>query len=97
MLSHLSCLQLCDPMDCSPPDFSVHGDFPGKDTGVGCCALFQGIFPTQGLNQRLLCALHWQTGSLPLAPPVHFTPIFLWLYAKYIPYLVLTLPTTFPK
>ena len=28
-----------------------------------------GIFPTQGSNLRLLCLLHWQAGSLPLAPP----------------------------
>ena len=35
------------PMDCSPPGFSVHGDSSGKNTGVGCRALFQGIFPTQ--------------------------------------------------
>ena len=35
----------------------------------GCCALFQGIFLTQGLNPRLLCLLHWQASSLPLAPP----------------------------
>ena len=28
----------------------VHGDSPGKNTGVGCRALLQGIFPTQGLN-----------------------------------------------
>ena len=27
-----SCLTLCDPMDCSPPDSSVHGDSPGKNT-----------------------------------------------------------------
>ena len=26
---------------------SVHGDSPGKNTGVGCCALLQGIFSTQ--------------------------------------------------
>ena len=45
---------LCDPMDCSLPGFSVHGDSPGKDTGVGCHALFQGIFPTQGSNPGLL-------------------------------------------
>ena len=38
----------CDPMDCSPPGSSVHGDPPGKNTGVGCHALFQGIFPNQG-------------------------------------------------
>ena len=40
---------------------------PGKNTGVGCHALLQGIFPTQGSNPYLLCLLHWQVGSLPLA------------------------------
>ena len=40
-----------------------------KNTGVGCRALLQGIFPTQGSNQSLLHLLHWQVGSLPLAPP----------------------------
>ena len=29
-------------------------DSPGKNTGVGCHALLQGIFPTQGSNLRLL-------------------------------------------
>ena len=42
-------------MDCSLPGSSVHGDSPGKNTGVGCHALLQGIFPTQGLNP--LCLL----------------------------------------
>ena len=37
--------------------------------GVGCHAPPQGIFLTQGLNQRLLCLLCWQVGSLPLVPP----------------------------
>ena len=37
-------------MDCSPACSSVHGDSPGKNTGVGCHSLLQGIFPTQGLN-----------------------------------------------
>ena len=45
---------LCNPMDCSLPGSSVHGDSPGKDTGVGCHALLQGIFPTQGSNPGLL-------------------------------------------
>ena len=40
------CLTLCNPMDYSPPASSVHGDSPGKKTGVGCHALLQGIFPT---------------------------------------------------
>ena len=47
-------LTLCDPMDCSPPGSSIHGDSPGKNTGVGCYAFLQGIFPTQGLNPGLL-------------------------------------------
>ena len=41
-------------MDCSSPGSSVHGDSPGKNTEVGCCALLQGIFPTQGSNPRLM-------------------------------------------
>ena len=49
-----SCPTLCDPMDCSPPGSSVHGDFPGKSTGVGCHAILQGIFPNQGSNPGLL-------------------------------------------
>ena len=48
-----SCPTLCDPMDCSPPGFSVHGESPGKNTGVGCHALLPGIFPTQGLSPGL--------------------------------------------
>ena len=30
--------------------------------------LFQGIFPTQGLNPHLLHLLHWQADSLPTVP-----------------------------
>jgi len=55
-------------MDCSPPDSFVHEDFPGENTGVGCHFLLQGIFPTQRSNLHLLRLLHWQAGSLPLAP-----------------------------
>ena len=44
-------------------------DSPGKNTGGGCRALLQGIFPTQGLNLSLLCLLHWQESSWPLVPP----------------------------
>ena len=43
-------------------------DFPGKNFGVGCHALLQGISPTQGSNPCLLCLLHWQVGSLPWCP-----------------------------
>ena len=47
-------------------------DSPGKIlnilTKVSCHAFFQDIFPTQGSNLLLLHLLHWQPGSLPLAP-----------------------------
>ena len=43
-------LTLCNPLDYSPPGSSVHHDSPGKNTGVGCYALLQGTFPTQGSN-----------------------------------------------
>ena len=48
------CPTLCDPMDCSPQGLSVHGDSPGKNTGVSCHVLLQGIFPTQGSIPSLL-------------------------------------------
>ena len=60
-----SCLTLCDPMDCSPSGSSVHGDSPGKNTGVGCHFLLQGIFPTQGSNPHLLQAEGFLTTELP--------------------------------
>ena len=55
-------------MACSWPGSSVHGDSPGKNTGVGCRALLQKIFLMQEWNPRLLHLLNWQAGSLPLAP-----------------------------
>ena len=59
-----SCLTLCNPMDCSPPGSSVHGDFPGKNTGVGCHALLQGIDPRMALRSPTL-----QVDSLLSEPP----------------------------
>ena len=47
--------------------------FSSKSTRVGCCALLQGIFLTQGLNPPFLRFLHWQMGSLPLVPPGKLT------------------------
>ena len=53
-LVDLLCPTLNDPMDCSPPGYSVHGDSPGKNAGVGCHTLLHGIFPTEGSNPGLL-------------------------------------------
>ena len=44
----------CYIVDCCPPSSSVHGIFPGKNTGVGCSSSLQGIFLTQGLNPCVL-------------------------------------------
>ena len=64
-----SCLTLCNPMDCSTPGSSVHGHSPGKNSGVDCHALLQGIFPTQESNQISCIAgrffIVWVTREAP--------------------------------
>ena len=60
------CLTLCDPVDCSPSGSSVHGSLQARKQ-VGCHALLQGIFPTEGLNPGLLLL---QADSLPSEPPL---------------------------
>ena len=66
-----SCPILCNPMDYSPPGSSVHGNFPGKNTGVGCHALLKGNFSTQVSNlgllhckQILYCLNHFESKKL---------------------------------
>ena len=49
-----SCPTLCDLTDCNLTGTSIHGDSPGKSTGIGCRALLQGILPTQGSKPILL-------------------------------------------
>ena len=58
-----SCPTLCNPVDCSPPGSSLHGDSPGQNTRVGSRSLLQGIFPTQGSNAAL------KVDFLPTEPP----------------------------
>ena len=67
MLSRFSHVRFCDPMD--PTRLLCPWDSAGKNTAVGCQAFLQGNFLTQGLSSSLLHLLHWQAGSLPLAPP----------------------------
>ena len=55
-----------DPWQCyglQPARLLCPWDPPGKNTGVDCHFLLQGIFPTQAWNPHLL---HWQVDSLPL-------------------------------
>ena len=77
----LSCfrLTLCDPMHCSPPGSSVHGDSPVKNTGVASHALLQGIFPTQGSSLHL---------SSPVLAGGFFTTSATWeVLSIHLPYL----------
>ena len=57
---------------------------PGKNIGVSCHFLPQGIFPTQGLNLHLL---HWQANSLPLnylRSPIYYVSLFNIICFMYI-------------
>ena len=59
--------QLCPtvwkPLDYSPPGSSVHRDSPGKNTGVGCRALLQGILLTQISHIAGRFFTVWATGE----------------------------------
>ena len=49
-----SCLTFYASVDCSRTGSLCPWDSPGKNTGVGCHFLLQGIFPTQGSNPSVL-------------------------------------------
>ena len=89
MCLHAKLLQLyptlCDIMDCScQAPLSV--GYSGKNGGVGCHGLLQGIFPTQGSNPQLLYLLHWKAGSLPLAQPGKSLQVYIpsWTCLLYV-------------
>ena len=50
VLSHFNHVQVCVTLWTVAHQAPLSMEFPGKNTGVGCHALLQGIFPTQGLN-----------------------------------------------
>ena len=58
MLSHFSRVWLFVTLWTEACQAPLSRDPPGKNTGVGCCAILQGIFPTQGSNPCLLWLLH---------------------------------------
>ena len=59
-----SCLTLCNPMDCSPPGSSVHGDSLGKNAGV--VAMPSSRRSSQPIQPRSPAL---QADSLPSEPP----------------------------
>ena len=58
-------------MDCSLPGSSVHGDSPGKDTGVGCHGPPPGDLPNPRIEPKSPAL---QVDSLPSEPPGKPTP-----------------------
>ena len=58
MLSHFSHVRLFATLWTVACHHFCPWDSPGKNTGVGCHALLQGILPIQGLNLCLLWLLH---------------------------------------
>ena len=69
VLSHFSCVRLSVilwTVACQAP---LSMGFSRQEYWNGLPCPLQGIFPNQGLNLSLLYPLHWQAGSLPLAPP----------------------------
>ena len=73
-----SCLTLLQPHTLWPTKLLCLWDFSGKNTGVGCHFLLQGIFPIQGWNP---CVLLWQADSLPLSH--QGSPIITFIKIKY--------------
>ena len=71
-IAQVSCSVVSDslrPHGLEPTRLLCPWDSPGKNTGVVCYFLLQGIFPTRGLNPHLLGLLRWPAGSLKPAPP----------------------------
>ena len=66
VLSHSAVSDSLQPHELWPTRLLQPSDFPGKNTGVSCHFLLQGVFPTQGSKLHLL---HWKADSLPLESP----------------------------
>ena len=61
-----SCLILCDPMDCTPLGSSVRGILQPVWAAMSSSG---DLSDPANLTPHALYLLHWQLGSLRLAPP----------------------------
>ena len=61
-----SYLTVCNPMDCSMPDSSVHG-FSRQEYWSRLPFSFKENLPDPGIQFVSPCLLHWQADSLPLS------------------------------
>ena len=60
------------PFAFQPTRLHCPRDFSGKNTGVGCRFLLQGIFSTQGSKQCLLCLLRCRQILYLLSYPIYY-------------------------
>ena len=67
------CLTLCKPMNCNPPDSSVHGNFQSRVLERVAISSSRDL-PDPGMEPVSLASLALQVGSLPLVPPVSLKP-----------------------
>ena len=68
VLSHFGCVRLYVPMDYSLPGPSVHGISQARILDWIAISFSRGSSQPRDRSRCLLCLLHWQVGSLPLAP-----------------------------
>ena len=90
-----SCLTLCVPMDHSPPGSSIHGILQARILQWVAMPSSRGSSQPRDWTQVSLCLLHWQAGSLPLAPsgkPNGLYQIELFLRVSQVALVVKNLP-----
>ena len=63
-LKSLSCVRLCDPMECSPPGFSVHGILQARV--LEWVDISPGDLPNPGIKPESPAL---QADALPTEPP----------------------------
>ena len=87
VISCFSSIQLCNPMDCSPPGSSVHGILQARILEWVAIPFSPGDLPDAEIEPVFLCPLHWQAGSLPFAPPgkpIYYVYVYIFAYVLYI-------------
>ena len=84
-----SCPTLCDPLPVAHQAPLSMG-FPGKNPGMGCHFLLQGIFLTQGLNPQLLhykwILYHWAIREAKWLDQIKSNPPFVWETMNFLSY-----------
>ena len=87
VLRHSLLLNSLQPFEPQGTGLLCPWDFSGKNTGVGCCFLLQGIFLTQRSNLHLLCLLHCRQIFYPLSHRESFTSLVKYILRYFIYFL----------